>query len=85
VGTREDGETVNQVDRNKNVYLDDADAIEKTTYAGDRHGTDVGDDANEAVPVTAPVDRPSGLGPVGWIAVVLAALALAVYGAGLFR
>ena len=41
VATRDDGETINQVDRNRNAYLDDADAVEKTTYVGDRHGADV--------------------------------------------
>jgi len=86
VGTPDDGETLNQTDRNRNAYvdLDDADAIEKTTYVGDRHGADVGHDAEDTVPVTAPVDRPNGLGPVGWIAVVLAALALVIYASGLF-
>jgi hypothetical protein len=84
VATPDDGETLNQVDRNRNAYLDDADAVEKTTFVGDRHGADVGNSADKRVPVTAAVDRPSGLGPLGWIAVVLALLALAVYAAGLF-
>jgi hypothetical protein len=85
VPTPDDGETLNKVDRNANVYLDDADAVEKTTYVGDRHGADVGHDAQDTVPVTAPVDRPKGLGPIGWIALVLAALAFAIYASGLFR
>ena len=86
MGTPDDGETLNQIDRSRNEYLDldDADAIEKTTYVGDRRGADVGNGADTPVPVTAPVDRLSGLGPIGWLAVVLAGLALAVYAAGLF-
>ena len=84
VATRDDGETINQVDRNRNAYLDDGDAVEKTTFVGDRHGADVVNGADNQVPVTATVDRPSGLGPLGWIAVVLALVALAVYAAGLF-
>ena len=76
-------ESLNEVDRNNNVYLDDADAVEKTTYASDAHGADVGD-TKPGLHVTAPVDRPGGLGTMGWIALVLAALALAIYASGLF-
>jgi hypothetical protein len=75
-------ESLNEVDRNKNVYLDGADAVEKTTYSGDAHGADVGD--NQGYRVTAPVSRPGGLGAIGWITLVLALLALAIYATGLF-
>jgi hypothetical protein len=82
--TNPNDESLNEVDRNKNVYLDDADAIEKTTYAGDAHGADVGEDAKPGLEVTAPVNRPGGLGTVGWITLAVAALALAIYATGLF-
>ncbi len=77
-------ESLNEVDRNKSVYLDGADAVEKTTYAGNAHGADVGGNAEHGPRVTAPVKRAEGLGALGWIALVLAALALAVYATGLF-
>jgi len=79
-----DGESVNEVPRNANVDLGDADAVEKTTYLGDRHGADVGGKADAPVAVSAPVRSERGLGPIGWVATLLALLALAIYAAGLF-
>ena len=80
----QDGDSRNELPRNTNVDLGDADAVEKTTYLGDRHGADVGGEADRPVPVTSSVRIERGLGPLGWIATVLALLPLAVYGAGLF-
>lgn len=78
-------ESLNEVDRNRSVYLDGADAVEKTTYAGNAHGADVGgNNAEHGLRVTAPVKRSEGLGALGWITLVLAVLALAVYATGLF-
>jgi hypothetical protein len=69
-------------DRANTPYLGGADAVEKTTGAGDAHGTDPNDTARP--PVTATVRHGSGLGPVGWILVVAAALVALAYAAGLF-
>ena len=63
--------------------LSGADAVEKTTYAGDVHGADV--NGNNVPPggVTARV-RSGGTSPVVWIAAILAILALVAYVAGFF-
>ena len=76
-------ESLNEVPRNANVDLGDADAVEKSTYLGDRHGAEVCGDADEPVPLTAPVRHDRGLGAIGWITALLAALALVIYAAGL--
>lgn len=83
--TTPNDESLNEVDRNRSVYLDDADAVEKTTYAGNAHGADVGGNTDPGPEVTAPVNRPDGLGALGWVTLVLALLALAVYATGLFQ
>jgi hypothetical protein len=70
--------------RNEAPYIGGADAVEKTTYASDVHGAEADGSAARPVPVTATVGHDRGLGPVGWIALVLAALVLAAYAAGLF-
>ena len=79
-----DSESLNELPRNADVDLGDADAVEKTTYAADRHGADVGGDAHQPVAVTASVRSERGLGPLGWIVALLALVALAIYAAGLF-
>lgn len=71
-------------DRNSEPYIGGADAVEKTTYASDVHGADANGAAESPVPVTASVGHDHGLGVVGWVALVLALLALAAYAAGLF-
>ena len=76
----------NQVRRDRNATVDvgDADAVEKTTYVGDAHGTEPGDAPEQNQRVTAAVESGGGLGPLGWIALVLGALALIAYATGLF-
>jgi hypothetical protein len=69
-------------DRASKPYLGGADAVEKTTYAGDAHGTDPNDTARP--PVTATVRHGGGLGTLGWIVLVLAVLVAIAYAAGLF-
>jgi hypothetical protein len=70
-------------DRNADSYLGGADAVEKTTYASDVRGADV-EDREEHGRLTATVPHQRGLGSVGWVAMVLALLALLAYAAGLF-
>ena len=69
-------------DRVSKPYLGGAESVEKTTYAGDAHGTDPNDTARP--PVTATVRPGSGLGTIGWIVLVLAVLVAIAYAAGLF-
>ena len=71
-------------DRNSQPYIGGADAVDKTTYAGDAHGTDTAESASSTGRYTATV-RSGGMGWLGWLALGLAALALAVYAIGLFR
>lgn len=63
-------------------YLGGADSVEKTTYLGNAHGADPNDTARE--PVTATVRHRGGLGAIGWILLVAAALIAVAYAAGLF-
>ena len=76
----------NQVRRDRNATVDvgDADAVEKTTYASNAHGAEPGDAPAQNQRVTATVESGRGLGPLGWIALVLGALALVAYALGLF-
>lgn len=69
-------------DRATKPYLGGADAVEKTSYLGDAHGTDPNhvDDR----PVTATVRHAGGLGLIGWIVLVAAVLIALAYAAGLF-
>jgi hypothetical protein len=62
-----------------------ADAVEKTTYAGDARGADVEGRQVPSTGVTASVKSGGGLGPLGWGALFLALLAFAAYAAGLLR
>ncbi len=71
-------------DRNTQPDLGDADAVEKTSALGDVHGAEVNDPAHERVEVEATVPHRRGLGPIGWIVIVLAALVAVAYAAGLF-
>ena len=71
-------------DRNSQPYLGGADAVDKTTYADDAHGTDTAEAAASSAPVTASVRSGGGIGPLGWVALLLAALALLAYAVGLF-
>ena len=64
-------------------YLGGADAVEKTTYVSDVHGAEV-EEREEIVDLTATVPHQGGLGAVGWVAIVLALVALLAYAAGLF-
>ena len=70
--------------RNTEPYLGGADAVEKTSDLGDVHGADVNEPAQAPVEVAATVPHRGGLGPIGWIVLVLAVLVLAAYAAGLF-
>jgi hypothetical protein len=65
-------------------YLGGADSVGKTTYLGDVHGTDVNDAPHPAAGVNATVKHRGGLGPLGWILLVAAALVAAAYAAGFF-
>jgi hypothetical protein len=62
-----------------------ADSVEKTSYASDVHGSEVGAGKQEPVPVTATVRSGGGFGFLGWGALLLAILAFAAYAAGLMR
>ena len=59
-----------------------AEAVEKTTYASDARGADVGERQLPHIGVTAAVRSGDGLGPIGWVTLVLALLAFAAYAAG---
>ena len=71
-------------DRNDQPDLGGADAVDKTTYAGDAHGTDTAEAATARRRVTATVPHAGGIGLLGWLALGLAAIALVAYAAGLF-
>jgi hypothetical protein len=71
-------------DRNAEPYLGGADSVEKTTYGSDVHGAGVNDAEGRPVGLTAAVPHSRGLGPLGWVLLVLAVLVLAGYAAGLF-
>ena len=62
-----------------------ADAVEKTSYVSDVHGSEVGAREDAPVPVTATVRSGGGFGFLGWGALLLAILAFAAYAAGLMR
>lgn len=70
--------------RNTEPYLGGADAVEKTSTLGDVHGSDVNDDAQVPVGLTATVPHRGGLGAIGWILLVLAILVAVAYATGLF-
>jgi len=70
--------------RNAQPNLGGADAVEKTSSLGDVHGAGVNEPAQAPVEVAATVPHRAGVGPIGWIVIVLAALVLAAYAAGLF-
>ena len=70
---------------NAETALGGADAVEKTTYTGNAHGTEPGAGAGQKPPVTAQVPHGGGTNVVMWIAAVLALIVAAVYGASLFR
>ena len=68
---------------NPESALGGADAIEKTTYAGNAHGTETGTRGAKDEPVTAQV-RSGGPGMIGVLVAILALLAFAIYAIGLF-
>jgi len=68
---------------NPESALGGADAIEKTTYAGNAHGTEPGRRGVGDEPVTARV-RSGGPGVIGVVVGILALLAFAIYAIGLF-
>jgi len=70
--------------RNTERYLGGADAVEKTSTLGDVHGSDVNDEAQGPVGLTATVPHRGGLGAIGWILLVLAILVAVAYATGLF-
>jgi len=55
-----------------------------TNNADEVDGAGVNEPAQAPVEVAATVPHRAGLGPIGWIVIVLAALVLAAYAAGLF-
>ena len=62
-----------------------ADAVDKTTYVSDVHGSGTEEGQTRPVPVTATVSSGRGFGALGWGALLLALLAFAAYAMGLFR
>ena len=64
--------------RNSEPALGGADAVEKTTFASNVHGTEPGGSAEHRLPVTAPVPS-DGPGPLVWIVIVLALIAFLAY------
>ena len=72
-------------DRNREPYIGGADSVDKTTYSGDARGTDTAESASSGGRYTATVRSGGGMGWLGWVALGLAALALAAYAIGLFR
>lgn len=79
-----DGPNVNEPDRNVGVYAGGADAVEKTTYPGDIHGTEPGAAPEQKPGVGAAVHPGRGVAPIAWLGLALALLALIAYGFGLF-
>ncbi len=75
---------LNETDRNATPPLGGADAVEKTTFVGEVHGTEPGAAPAQKPPVEAAVRPGGGLTPLAWIAIVGAMLALAAYAVGLF-
>ena len=71
-------------DRASKPYIGGADSVEKTSYVADVHGAEVNDAEVAPVGLTAEVRHRSGLGLFGWIALVLVALVVVAYAAGLF-
>jgi hypothetical protein len=65
-------------------YLGGADAVEKTSSLGDVHGTDPNDTHHRPAGYTATVRHTGGLGTIGWILIIAAALVVIAYAAGLF-
>lgn len=77
--------SVNQPrDRNSEPYIGGADAVQKTSYNADVHGAEATGDDSTRGGVTATVASRSGLGPLGWVVLVVGALVLVAYAAGLF-
>jgi hypothetical protein len=71
-------------DRASKPYIGGADSVEKTTYASDVHGAQVNDAEGTPVGLTATVRHRGGLGILGWVALLVAALLIVAYAAGLF-
>jgi hypothetical protein len=71
-------------DRASKPYIGGADSVEKTSYVADVHGAEVNDAEVAPVGLTAEVRHRGGLGLLGWIALVLVALVIVAYAAGLF-
>jgi hypothetical protein len=80
-----DAKRVSEVQSGKNpeAALGGADNVDKTTYTSpsgetmpERRGSARGETAKP---------KSGGMGTIGWVVIGLAALALLVYGAGLFR
>jgi hypothetical protein len=77
--------SVNQPrDRNSEPYIGGADAVQKPSYSADVHGAEARGDDNAPGGVTATVPSRGGLGPLGWVVLVIAALVFAAYAVGLF-
>ena len=70
---------------NPETALGGADAVEKTTYAGNAHGTEPGAAPGQNVNVTAQVPHGGGTNVALWITAVIAILVAIVYGISLFR
>jgi hypothetical protein len=64
--------------------LGGADAVEKTTYSADASGAEVEERKRDPSSVTATVGHEGGLGPLGWVALVLAAVAFLAYAGWIF-
>lgn len=79
-----DAQHLNESDRNRNPDLGDADAVEKTTFVGDVHGTEPGAATDQKPRLEAAVRAGGGLSPLAWIALVGGLLALLAYAVGIF-
>ena len=71
--------------RNSETALGGADAVEKTTWVGDAHGTEPGRGPDKHADVTAQVGAGRGANPMAWVAAVIALGALAIYALGFIR
>jgi len=71
-------------DEDAESSLGGADAVEKTTSLSDVHGAGVNDAEQWPVGLTANVPHRASPGPIVWILIVLVALVLVAYAAGLF-
>ena len=71
-------------DRASTPYIGGADSVEKTSTLSDVHGAEVNDAEVAPVGLTATVRHRGGLGVLGWVVLVLVALVVIAYAAGLF-